>query len=392
MKLNKELLEVLKEIKVSKSAIQLIEETNTFELLLDEKNIIKIKILNQDLAYEMYCQDLLADEKQEEINFLDVIYSGESEDSYARSYKCSSRFSETMLSNNFDHTSIRHAMQLVCYLFVRVNEFKYSKLQSIEDVVEPIPFQIFVNLLNKSHDKLDVFTEINGTVFAGEFDEIELEKTMAGIKVNAYINILSKGKDNYVVNHVTKEVIPSSFVRSIEDLGLSLLTDEMRAELTKKGRHYVNITKEPKYCECHGDAFTPGWMGDIRHRIDSRVMIDIASFRLLNPEIANNWYTGSMFYGDSIVIGDDVPEDLLWMCSPVVYGFSFTNKIWCKMYTDDIIETTFSDNAFNDLIIPEEYKDLFVAALTNDIPSLDSIAGKGAGKIFLLYGAPGVGK
>ena len=51
----------------------------------------------------------------------------------------------------------------------------------------------------------------------------------------------------------------------------------------------------------------------------------------------------------------------------------------------------FSEEAFNELVIDPMYKDIIVAALTNRMPSLDSITGKGNGKIFLLFGSAGSG-
>ena len=49
------------------------------------------------------------------------------------------------------------------------------------------------------------------------------------------------------------------------------------------------------------------------------------------------------------------------------------------------------EEAFNELVIDPMYKDIIVAALTNRMPSLDSITGKGNGKIFLLFGSAGSG-
>jgi AAA+ superfamily predicted ATPase len=88
----------------------------------------------------------------------------------------------------------------------------------------------------------------------------------------------------------------------------------------------------------------------------------------------------------------EVPEKDYWMCSPVVFGFDFGTKTWACFDVNNLSEIEFSKNAFNELIIPEEYRTLFMSCLESTIPSFDVIEGKGAGKIFLLYGGPGSGK
>lgn len=389
MELTKNMTEILETLKIPRNVIELMEKINDISLIEDEENIIKIKT-SSEVAYDLYCDGFLQNSTCEEVELLDILYSKYHENPYDSTYRRAGNAMSSIERQTFSTTSSHALGNLVCYLFTKVNDYKYSKLKFIEDVKEPIPLQVYIKLIDNSEKDIEVYYKEDETIYAGILDEIAIVSGTFGVKYYATIKIISKGKDKYIEGTKDIRIFPNSFVSSIEDLGLNIVTDEMKAELTEAGRHYVEITKNPKYCIYHGEAFSQGWAGDIRHRIDSRVMIDVAAFRLLNPRVEPNWYEGRIFYSDSKM--DEVPEKLLWMCSPVVYGFSFNNKVWCKMYAKNIEEITFSENAFEDLIIPKKNKDIFVASLTHDMPSFDSISDKGAGKIFLLYGPPGVGK
>lgn len=390
MKLTEQMIGILEKIKIPRNIIEVIKSLDSIELLEDKENILKIK-LSPDVAYELYCEDFIESSSYNIVNMMDIVYSSCRDDSFNRAYRRASDIPSLIANDKIEDANTNLIAYLVCYILVKVNDHKYSKLKTIEDVTDPVPFQIYMNLLNKSKDNIEVYTNVEGIKYAGILQRIRTEKSMMGVSVYADINIISKSNADYVEGIIDIQICPNAFVSNLEDLGLHAVTDEIKAELTKRGRKYVELTKEPTYCECHGEGYSQGWMEDIRHRIDSRVMIDVAAFKLLNPTVNNVWFEGELLYSDDI-IGKDVPEDMLWACAPAVYGFSFGNKVWCKMFVENMKDIVFADNAFDDLIIPEEYKELFVASLTNDMPSLDSISGKGAGKIFLLYGAPGVGK
>lgn len=388
--MKQEIRELLAEIRIPEKTILAIENTTAIEIIKDEENILKVKI-SKDIAYDLYCEEFLDNAECSEVNLLDVVYSACEENAFDRAYKFAGYHSRRMSRDDYESHITGHQTCLVCYILTKVNDYKYSKLKSIYDVTEPVPFQIYRKLINKSKEKIEVCAvNSDGIEYAGQLSEIEIMSSMMGVKIVAFIDIISKAPNKYVKGEIGIQIFPKPFVKDLEDIGLTALTEKKKKELTRAGAEYVRLTKKPLYCECHGEAYSRGWMGDVRHRVDSRVMIDINAFKLLNPSVPNDWFIG--VFNRSAEVGEDVPEHLLWMCSPVVFGFSFGNKAWCRMLAKDIQDIKFSENAFDDLIIPQENKDIFVASLTHDMPSLDAISDKGAGKIFLLYGAPGVGK
>ncbi|KAI9782938.1 MAG: hypothetical protein M1839_004413 [Geoglossum umbratile] len=88
-------------------------------------------------------------------------------------------------------------------------------------------------------------------------------------------------------------------------------------------------------------------------------------------------------------------RDLL-LCPPFVLGFSLLSKKWCRFIIDNVSELELNAEAFNQLIIADSHKELIQAMVESHVEGDDSfddfIQGKGKSLIFLLHGAPGVGK
>ncbi|PVI01842.1 hypothetical protein DM02DRAFT_654094 [Periconia macrospinosa] len=90
-------------------------------------------------------------------------------------------------------------------------------------------------------------------------------------------------------------------------------------------------------------------------------------------------------------------EEELLIASPVVLGFSFSEKAWVEFSLAGIKEIEWNDEAFETLVLPPQIKQnlkglvsshRFNAARTID----DVIVGKGKGLNVVLHGPPGVGK
>ena len=232
-----------------------------------------------------------------------------------------------------------------------------------------------------------------GVQYAGVMEHIDEKHSMFGSSIIIGIDIISKGTKGYTLGRKYMHYGYTPLIQSIEDIGIHIITKEEKAKLTERGAKYIKYTENPTYCYYNGFGFTQGYFGDNRHTIKSRIMTDVSSMRLLNSDVDDDWYVGNIFYKeDQKLYSQTINKKDLWKCSPVVYGFAFGNKLWCRMQIDNISDIQFSETAFDELIIPENYKKIFVSSLTNEMPSLDSIEDKGQGKIFLLYGAPGVGK
>jgi hypothetical protein len=141
-------------------------------------------------------------------------------------------------------------------------------------------------------------------------------------------------------------------------------------------------------------------------------MVDYDMFRKMHP-------SNTMFYnvvddlGVAAFNSSDPPDDdFLAMLPPKIHAFDVNVKAWSKdlgpidlQDTDFLIEfiavahtteVTWNKDAFNQLVIPDETKELIQAAITaHGHPSSvarDIIAGKGQGLLVLLHGGHGTGK
>jgi AAA+ superfamily predicted ATPase len=97
---------------------------------------------------------------------------------------------------------------------------------------------------------------------------------------------------------------------------------------------------------------------------------------------------------ESLVLWETVPSDLLMYCWPALVGFSFTTKAWGHVLISGLSEIQFHDEAFDQLVLPDERKQLIRALVRfgGDQDTNDIVGGKCGGSIFLLHGPPGVGK
>jgi hypothetical protein len=96
---------------------------------------------------------------------------------------------------------------------------------------------------------------------------------------------------------------------------------------------------------------------------------------------------------DSLFIISGVPKQLIAITWPALVGFSFTSKAWCHVLVNGLSEIQYNDKAFDQLVLDSKRKRLIQALVKYGGEQFeDIIQGKRGGSVFLLHGAPGVGK
>ncbi|KAG6003254.1 hypothetical protein E4U43_000943 [Claviceps pusilla] len=90
-------------------------------------------------------------------------------------------------------------------------------------------------------------------------------------------------------------------------------------------------------------------------------------------------------------------DDDYLIASPVVLGFSFSEKQWLEFSVARIGEVKWNEDAWASLVLPSETKDLIKALVKSRKYNLaqttdDVIQGKGKGLVSVLHGPPGTGK
>lgn len=89
-------------------------------------------------------------------------------------------------------------------------------------------------------------------------------------------------------------------------------------------------------------------------------------------------------------------DDELVLTTPILYGFSLSDKRWLKFNVAHVTDINWNDEAFSRLVLPRAQKDLIKglveAQVTRRSDFDDFIEGKGRGLVINLFGPPGVGK
>ncbi|OCH86747.1 P-loop containing nucleoside triphosphate hydrolase protein [Obba rivulosa] len=212
---------------------------------------------------------------------------------------------------------------------------------------------------------------------------------------------------------------------------------ELKETLLRRGRKWLSL-RGVHHMQYHAIATqsvsnnAPGLTGVgkkmIRYDVNSRVMVDRANFRRLNPmyslpviiaepknnALPNNYDDNcpSPMMSPPTQLNRHIPtmrskplpqqsaeteltEEELMLVSPIVYGFSFADKMWFELSVEKVQPIAWNDEAFANLVLPPGRKALLqslVEAHHTDLGFDDFVQGKGHGLVINLYGPPGVGK
>jgi len=99
---------------------------------------------------------------------------------------------------------------------------------------------------------------------------------------------------------------------------------------------------------------------------------------------------------DIVEVGSKPDGLTVLLCPQQVHGYCFRDKVWKSLNVTQLKPVNFRKNAWNRLVLDEEYKDIVQAMVASYVGKTadlgDLIAGKGAGLVALLHGPPGTGK
>ncbi|KAL2876290.1 hypothetical protein SGCOL_008464 [Colletotrichum sp. CLE4] len=154
-----------------------------------------------------------------------------------------------------------------------------------------------------------------------------------------------------------------------------------------------------------------------RFNIDGRVMVDAETHHRIMADYAFNVRSFPKMVGRKRKQDDEsddvelVPKEIAefaplsdeqrLLASPMVRGFSFTEKKFLDFFIDKISPIEWNTQCFEQLVLPDSQKELVQALVAehtaratdpNSSAFDDIVKGKGKGLILVLHGPPGVGK
>ncbi|KAI5475269.1 AAA family ATPase [Pseudohyphozyma bogoriensis] len=224
--------------------------------------------------------------------------------------------------------------------------------------------------------------------------------------------------------------------------------------LRERGRKYIELSRVA-FVEYKGSLGYYHGPALVKVRAEGRAVVDTKNFRRMNPNSirAVGWsgdedpmhyrhpgnilarYARRSSHVDRMPVvglsalgaGDKVPEELLHLLPPTVFGFSLVQREWGEMLVNQFEEIKFNEKAWDQLVLDEDQKDLIrglveqsslnakekveigmavrekdaekgkgvkeKVAAEKKLPKVhDFVSGKGGGLVIALHGRPGVGK
>ncbi|KAI5780006.1 P-loop containing nucleoside triphosphate hydrolase protein [Geopyxis carbonaria] len=163
--------------------------------------------------------------------------------------------------------------------------------------------------------------------------------------------------------------------------------DKIREKLIARGRKFASLAGQ--HYKTHAGVANNLYCR--KANVNSRVMIDTATFNRLKPDSAINVHS----IKDKLVNGE-LTEEQLMLCTDRIPIFSFQDKEFYITSIDKVSDIVFNEDVFGKLVLPNDHKELvrvLVETHTSNKAKFDDfVEGKGQGLVAVLHGPPGVGK
>ena len=187
--------------------------------------------------------------------------------------------------------------------------------------------------------------------------------------------------------------------KNLLELGLKKLKfyPEDREKLINRGKKYFELHNEgPAYVHYTGSVVRRGYWKDTYFPSTGRIMIDRAGMASIDPDYHSYFggndddeYSRRKKFKEAL---GDITDEQYVIVSPYCYGFSLGSKQWGEFLVDKVSDISFRTNAYDSLVLDQETKDTMFSLVEYSGEGKDIIDNKGGGCIFLLHGAPGLGK
>ncbi|GBE89825.1 P-loop containing nucleoside triphosphate hydrolase protein [Sparassis latifolia] len=185
----------------------------------------------------------------------------------------------------------------------------------------------------------------------------------------------------------------------------------LRERLIARGRKWAAIAGGMRHVAYRGLAFRFKQVAYIKTSVNSRIIVDRKTFQDIVPNygkfpIVTKTISGNDLDRFALVAGavteslseaSELSEEDLMLASPIVYGFSLSDKQWLEFAVDNVRDLEWNDDAFNHLVIPAEQKMVLKTLVESHNTGAaakfdDFVSGKGLGLVINLFGNPGTGK
>ncbi|KAJ7140767.1 P-loop containing nucleoside triphosphate hydrolase protein [Mycena epipterygia] len=183
-------------------------------------------------------------------------------------------------------------------------------------------------------------------------------------------------------------------------------------KLTHRGQEWAKL-RGVHHRQYNGSAYKHSDEKSESVQVNGRIMIDRDTFGKIEPNYSRpNPRKGFLRELWDVWEGKETPvakltrpldgksfkDDDLVLATPIVYGFSYTEKRWLEFNIEYVTYIEWNDEGFKNLAIDPDRR-LLIQALVQSHANLrekgsvdDFVPGKGVGLVINLFGPPGVGK
>lgn len=295
------------------------------------------------------------------------------------------------LSNESDYSA--SARQLKEYVDAELAKTRVRVVSAVNDtgVIQ------FHDLAVYFQPGIEVYVERDGLVYGARISDIHEQMFWGNFSSSMFFSLETIEMVGSMILPRKHEIRVKRYdgAISLSDIPFSILTEEQKAKFTERGRMFRDLVVDgkPKYLTYTGELTERGWMWNRSYRATGRVVIHGQGFAEYGDLDKLDSFRGEIRSCDGDRKSIDLTDEVLWMCSPVVYGFSFYCKHWGEMKLDGLKKVEFRKDAIDKLVLDPETKKLILALVKNNAGGFtDLVDGKGGGTIFLLHGTPGTGK
>ncbi|KZT08241.1 P-loop containing nucleoside triphosphate hydrolase protein [Laetiporus sulphureus 93-53] len=192
-------------------------------------------------------------------------------------------------------------------------------------------------------------------------------------------------------------------------------TRGLKERLIKRGRKWAAIAGGVHHLAYQGMASYWEDSSYMKLSVKSRVMVDRKTFAESRPNyeklprvirtlsgcvidkhtLSTSLTTSSAWQSTTSIA--DLSEEELLLTTPVVYGFSLSDKRWLEFAIDHVEAFEWNEKVFSQLVIPDQHKTILQTLVGSYSAGAasgfdDFITGKGLGLVINLFGNPGIGK
>ncbi|KAF4335597.1 TOB3 (member of AAA-ATPase family) [Fusarium beomiforme] len=287
----------------------------------------------------------------------------------------------------------------------------------------------------------EVYTKIEGRDRLFAMSSGNYSKTSDGtVAYMLNVRYIDTDGDIFGYTETSLTILPFENIKPILDLEVLPAHfcpgfDKVKKKLVQRGRVFESLRgiHHNIYSGMYSLANTASGVPKQRHVIDERIIIDCRTFLWYNHGIisplrsleteasdpaANDLYyderkSSSIYWprpaksyaAKPLINGSQsipnsshtkLSDSQHALCTNLVKGFCLKTKQWGIFDIERVEEVIWSSTAFDQLVLPHDYKRIiqaFVAAQMSGLDNFDDvIRGKGRGVIMLLSGEPGIGK